>query len=205
MPNDSASGGYLAPENGTPSLSVDGAFDAILQGVVAGIVGLPGTLVRPRWQATPPPEPEVTVDWCAIGVVDESPDLGNASITHVDSEDGGQGADFIQVNDEAQILASFYGPNARGNAALLRNGLMIPQNREALQRQNIALCGIPSPARFVPAIVSMQTQRRVDLTFSLRRANVIEAPVRNLEAARLTLETDRGIEQTVVQGSTPPP
>ena len=188
MPNDSASKGYLAPEGATPTLSPDDAFDAILQALVVGVVGLASNLVRPRWQSMPPPEPEVGIDWCAIGVTDEDPE-SMPFVTHDGTADSGAGADYVQVNDTATMLASFYGPSARGNAARLRVGLMVAQNREALQLLNMGLVGMPSPSRFIPAIVSMQTQRRVDINFAIRRANVFQVPVRNLASVKFVLTT----------------
>lgn len=205
MPNDSASGGYLVPENGTPTLSDDDVFDGVLHDLVVGCTGLPGRLVRPRWQPTPIAEPEVATDWCAIGVVDETPE-SMPFVTHRGADDGGQGADFVQVNDEVQVLASFYGPNARQNAKALRNGLMVAQNRELLTRLNMGLVAMPSPARFIPAIVSMQTQRRVDVTFAIRRADVIQVPVRNIATVQGVLNTDAPAKEwPFEQGSTPPP
>ena len=205
MPNTSATGGPLLPENGTPTLAPDDPFDTFLQALVVGVTGMTGTMVRPRWQATPIAEPEAGTDWCAIGVTEEDPDEGRPFVTHRGSEDSGLGADFVQVNDTASILASFYGPNARGNASALRIGLMVAQNREVLQRANMGLVGMPGAARFLPAIVSMQTQRRVDIPFAIRRPNVIEVAVRNLLAVKVTLYPDNHTPQSTTQGATPPP
>ncbi len=205
MANDSASGGYLLPENDTPTLDPDDAFDDFLQALVVGITGLPGQFVRPRWQPVPPAEPEPGTDWCAIWVTEEDPDGGLPIVTHVGTEDAGLGADFVQVNDKASILASFYGPAARGNASALRIGLMVAQNREVLQRAGMGLVGMPGPSRLIPSIVSMQTQRRVDLPFEIRRPNVIEVAVRNLLAVKFTLYPGAHTPQTKTQGATPPP
>ncbi len=203
--SDSSTGGVLLPEGGTPTLASDDPFDDFLQALVVGVTGMRGSLVRPRWQPEPPSEPEADTDWCAIGVTGEAPDGGLPVITHVGTEDAGLGADFVQVNDTASILASFYGPGARGNAAALRMGLMVPQNREVLQRANMGLVGMPGEARFIPAIVSLQTQRRVDVPFEIRRPNVIEVAVRNLVAVKITLYPNTLTPQTKTQGATPPP
>jgi hypothetical protein len=203
--NTSATGGPLLPENGTPTLAPDDPFDDLIQTIVVGVTGMPGNLVRPRWQSIPLAEPEAGTDWCAIGVIDETPDAGRPYVTHIGTEDAGLGADFVQVNDTASILASFYGPSARGNAMALRMGLMVPQNREVLQRAHMGLVGMPSPTRFVPSIVSMQTQRRADISFEVRRPNTIEVAVRTLLSAKLMLYPDAGKIQTATQGSTPPP
>src|SRR5574340_383319 len=67
MANTSATGGYLSPDASALPLEGD-ALDALLQGMVVGITGLPGAMVRPRWQSVVPKQPEPTVDWCAIGI-----------------------------------------------------------------------------------------------------------------------------------------
>ena len=205
MSNDSSTGGYLLPEDGTPLLEPDDPFDTFLQALVVGITGIPGNLCRPRWQPVPLAEPEVGSDWCAIGVTQEDPDEGRPFVTHSGTEGSGLGTDFVQVGDTASILASFYGPNARANASALRMGLMVAQNREVLQRANMGLVGMPGVSRFIPAIVSMQTQRRVDVPFEIRRPQVIEVAVRNLLAVKVTLYPDAGTPQTAIQGSTAPP
>jgi hypothetical protein len=211
MSNTSASGGYLAPSSALPP--EDNAFDAVFQALVVGITALPGNLVRPRWQPVPLAQPEATVNWCAVGVIDETPAPGKGMITHDGADNGGLGSDTLQVNDEAEILASFYGPNARQFANLFRDGLMLPQNREALEfpppgtnaQELYRLRGIPSPARFVPEIVNQVTVRRVDVSFRILRANVTVWPVENILEVQGVLNTDRGDQFPFTQGSTPPP
>ena len=55
MSNTSATGGYLA---GQLAPLADDELDDAIQAAVASISGLPGDLVRPRWQpAGPSPRP----------------------------------------------------------------------------------------------------------------------------------------------------
>lgn len=190
MSNTSASGGYLSPSSPLPP--EDNALDDIIQAIVVGVTGLPGTLVRPRWQPVPPPQPEATADWCAIGVIEEDPQTLRAMITHDGADNGGLGSDTLQVNDQIEILASFYGPNARSFALLLRNGLMVPQNREAMELENLRLYDMPSPARFVPETVNQITVRRVDVSFRLVRTTVTVWPVENILEVEGVLNTDDG-------------
>lgn len=197
MTNTSASGGYLSPSSALPP--EDDAFDNIIQALVVGITALPTNLVRPRWQPVPPAQPEATVNWCAIGVTEEEPQDGRPAITHDGADNGGLGSDTLQVNDEAEILASFYGPNARSFANLFRDGLMVPQNREALefpppsgnQQQIYRIIQMPSSARFVPEIVNQKTVRRVDVSFRVKRANITVWPVENILTVQVDLTTDR--------------
>jgi len=140
MSNDSSTGGYLVPSSPPPL--EDSALDAILQGVVVGITGLPGTMVSPRWQPVVRKQPEAVVDWCAIGVVSETPEF-SAYTRHWPGEPSdpddraGQGYDEQIRHETLEVMASFYGPNSRGNANMFRAGLAVAQNREALYFQNM--------------------------------------------------------------------
>jgi hypothetical protein len=185
--NDSSTGGYLAPTTALPA--EDAALDAILVGLVAGVVGLPGNLVRPRWQLVPPTQPEASTDWCAIGVVDEDPDP-NISLLH---SGVGQGSSTSVDNDIITVLASFYGPSARGNAKVLRTGLMIPQNREKLYFVGLALVEIPGKSRFLPDMVNQRTLRRVDISMRFRRRTVLNWTILNLLQMQGTVATDLGV------------
>ena len=133
MANDSSTGGYLAPFVTTPPTE-DGDLDAQLQALVVGITGLDDTLVRPRWQPVVPKQPGRTIDWCAIGVITTAPD-DTAAIIHTSA--AGVEQDTLQRHEVIEVMASFYGPNANGYLARLRDGLSIAQNREALQAQGL--------------------------------------------------------------------
>lgn len=185
--NDSSTGGFLAPSTTLPV--EDKALDQILEALIVGINGLPGTLVRPRWQLDPAFMPEVTTDWCAIGVTDEEPEF-NMALMH---QAAGQGTSISYDNDIVTVLASFYGPTARGNAKFLRTGLMIPQNRETLYYTGLALMEIPGKSVFIPEIVNTKTLRRVDLTMKFRRRTALTWPILNLLEFQGTLENDTGI------------
>jgi hypothetical protein len=70
-PPNSASGGYLVPVSPLPL--DDEELGRRLSNVVAGVTGIPGNLVRPRWQKNPPPIPDEGVDWVAVGVTSYRP------------------------------------------------------------------------------------------------------------------------------------
>lgn len=183
---DSATGGFLAPI--TPLPAEDDALDKILQALVVGVTGLPGHLVRPRWQETPPTQPEAYTNWAAIGVVDEDPE-SNVSIVH---HSDGEGWSTTIDHDMITVLASFYGPMARGNAKKLRTGLMLRQNRETLFYTGLALAEMPDKSRFVPDIVNQQTLRRVDISLIFRRRTVLDWGILNLKQMQGALTTDAG-------------
>lgn len=59
MPQDTTTPGYLPPST---SPAYDAALDQMFHDLVMGITGLTGDLVRPRWQAEPPQQPEHSVN-----------------------------------------------------------------------------------------------------------------------------------------------
>lgn len=162
MANVSATGGFLAPVGQQQPHGDD--FEDQIQAVVVGITGLPGDLVRPRWQPTPPTQPPADVDWAALGITDVDSDW-DAVVTH---DGAGQGVDRLQRHETVDLLVSFYGPNGRAKAALLRDGLSISQNRETLFLANM---GLRSVGRIItaPALVNEQWVARFDVAVSIRR------------------------------------
>ena len=196
MSNDSSTGGYLQPTSAAPA--EDDALDNILQQLVVGITGLPGSLVRPRWQPVMPKMPEPSVDWCAIGVTQEDP-LDHGAQWHIGRDTSGTNPNGYSVSLDwvvITVLASFYGPNARGNATLLRSGLLIAQNREALTGTGISLLERPGVLRFVPQIENEQTWRRVDIEMRFNRAIQRTWAIDDLLDAHGDLLTDRPDSQT---------
>ena len=165
----------------SPPPAEDAAFDTALQAVVVAVTGLPSNMVRPRWQLVAPPQPEPEADWCAIGVVDETPE-DNTYSRHDYTAAAGNGETTTQTNVTVQILASFYGVNAKGYAALMRDGLMIAQNREALTVQSVSLVAMPDPVLFVPTMLNERAYPRADVRFRLRRAMVRVWPIRNIKS-----------------------
>lgn len=183
MPNNSSSGGYLVPA-ASPAPVQDDVLDDALGDMVAAITGLTrDTAVLPRFQAEPPNLPDVGTNWVAIGVQDSEPDF-NAAVTH--SSSGGTGADTLQRNEVLDLLCSFYGPNAKANAALLSDGLQIPQNREALRAQNIAVVDTGKPTRG-PVLLKNKWFNRVDLTIRFRRLSLRVYPILDLATANGTV------------------
>lgn len=186
MANDSSTGGFLSPISSLPS--EDAALDLVLQALVVGVVGLPGNLVRPRWQEVPPTQPEAGTDWVAIGVTEEDPEP-NISLIHNAAGDGSSTSIDVDI---ITVLASFYGPNARGNAKTLRTGLMIAQNREFLFNTGLALMEAPSKSRFLPDLVNQKTLRRVDISMRFRRRTVLNWAILNVLQFEGSLITQDG-------------
>jgi hypothetical protein len=209
MANDSSTGGYLAPVDAQPPPE-DAALDAIFQTMVAGITGIPGSLVRPRWQPVVPKQPEANVNWCALSVSSQTMDAGPA-IMHQSSyfqdvvaSDGspvttadGSAADAVNLNgrdvmlrhEDIEVLCSFYGPNAKGFAHQLVDGLYVAQNNEQIKALDMAFTGT-SDVRAAPDMVNEQWIRRYDLTLHFRRKVTRTYAVLNLLSADVDYHSD---------------
>lgn len=196
MTNTSATGGYLVPESAAPL--ADDALDGILQVAVAGITGLPGALVRPRWQATPPQQPDAWTDWIALGVMGEEPDA-NPAILHKPGEDSGLGTDHMQRHVTVDVLVSCYGPNASGYAGMIRDGIVLSQNFGTLRDAGLSFISA-GRAVLAPTLTNERWIRRVDLPLTFRRRIDRTYPIRNLLSAVGSIATDDGTNE---QWSTP--
>jgi len=212
MTNDSSTGGYLLPSTPTvqnPPILEDAVFDTFIQNLVVGITGLPGNLIFPRWQVTPPNLPSITTNWAAIGVQEEQadtfvyeahnpvtpgapfPPAPNPPVTPP-----ANGYDVQIYHEVVTILCSFYGPNARSYAKLLRDGLAVAQNREVLQLAGMGLVSV-GKVLAVPSIVNTQWYYRVDLPVVIRREIVRNYPILNIVSSQITITSDRGATVTI--------
>lgn len=184
MANDSSTGGPLAPAP-TPAPLEGKDLDRFLQQFVVGITGMTPTAVRPRWQLEPPNTPELPDSWAAVGVHDRRADTF-ATERHRAT---GDGENIVFRQEFLDVLVSFYGPDAGQNAALLRDGLSVAQNREALTNANISLTSTGDVLR-APTLVGSRWQNRCDITLYLARAVLRVYPVLSLASAHGTIITD---------------
>lgn len=187
MANDSSTGGYLSPVSpAVPEQDAD--LDALLQPMVAGITGLAGSMVRPRWQPVVPRMPEIGDDWCAIGVVRVTPE----DTPYIRHDPGSSGSDVHTQHEVLEVLASFYGPASGRYAGILRAGIFVEQNREQLRSHGIALVSAGQIVQ-APDLLNQQWRRRMDLTLTLRRVVTRTYQVLNIQSAEALIHTDMGI------------
>lgn len=185
--NDSSTGGYVVPSSTGGDLN-DAALAQFLQQIVVGIVGLPGPMVRPRWQAEPPNIPDFGTNWAAIGPGQRDRDTFSAQVHNP----AGQGSTTVIRNRTLEILCSFYGPLAETNTELLAQGLEVSQNREVMQLAGFNLIGGASKPIIVPVLIKQRWQYRVDTNFMLRQQQKYTYPILNLEGAQATLTAEEG-------------
>lgn len=138
------------------------ATEDVLHDLVVGLTGLPGDLVRPRWQPRPPQTPSPDTSWCALGVTGrDSP--GSQLRSTADGEGWA-----VETHETLDVLISFYGPQASALALAVREGLRVPLNRETLRAANMALVRAGQMAN-APELVNNAWLRRVDLPLTFRR------------------------------------
>ena len=201
-PNSSEAIGYLVPVSTPPDEDIALAVD--LQRLVVGLTGLPGQLVRPRWQPVPPKQPEANVDWCGIGVLSQASD-DNISLRHDGTANGGLGSSTSFEYQTLEVMASFYGPGSGGHANALRAGLMIAQNREAMFLSDMALVGVPDKTARLPELVNDVWIDRIDLTFYVRRKVTRTWLIENLNGVTITTKSDQPPGNEITQTVTVAP
>lgn len=190
MTNTSATGGVLLPQQPYPL--DDDQLDALIQGLVTACTGIDGSLVRPRWQASPPKQPLVNVNWCAIGITGSSVDAGPV-ITYDPINNVGPYA----RHETLDLVATFYGPNSKQYCALLRDGLAIPQNTDVLRANDMAYvsCG---PIRTYPELVNEVWRKRQDMGVTLRRKVTRTYQIQNIAIVAVDLIDDTVVNDSIV-------
>lgn len=180
---DSTASGYLAPLTPAPAEDVD--LDQVLCRAVTGITSLSDSLVVVKGLPKPALQADRPATWCAVGVtgIDAPP---NVDVVHDGEAAGGLGQSRHFRQEEIEVTASFYGPFARQTAALLRDGLEVGQNRDALEAAGLVYV---QPERITGLADFTNTQfiRRADLVFRLRRMVGRTYAIRNVVSLAGTL------------------
>jgi hypothetical protein len=185
MPNDSSTGGYLTPTSNNDLNDI--ALAKFLQQIVVGIVGLPGNMVRPRWQAEPPNIPDFGTNWAAIGPGSRKRE--EFSYTRANGT-----STTVVRNRTMDILCSFYGPLAETNSEILAMGLEVSQNREVMQLAGFNIIGGAGDSVIVPDQRKMRWQYRVDIPFTIRQQQQYTYAVLDLLSAQGTITLQSGTE-----------
>jgi hypothetical protein len=202
VPNDSTTGGYIVDVPPPPATVED--LQSALQQAVAGLAGLPGSLVRPRWQPVPPAQPPVDVTWVSIGVTmveaDEYPYLlhvGGVTLAGATAP----GYTIMQRHQTITVVTTFYGPQADALAAQVRDAFYVPQNYENLFPVGLKLRTIHDLQR-APELMNQQYVDRADLRMEFRAMIERVYPIRDLDGADFTINTDQGSETFQVREDT---
>lgn len=186
---------YVLP-NTLPAVLADADLEDLFQGVLSGISGISGDLVRPRWQPEPPNQPDFNVNWAALGITTMPADkfvflrMIDAATTE------------LQCSEELDVLVSFYGPNCQNFASRWRDGLQIQQNRAALTAQKVKLITV-GDQRQVPALFKQVWTKRIDIPTRFRRWVVRRYSQAAIESATVGLDNELYITPIVVNPPTP--
>ena len=183
LANTSATAGYLGPTSAPPADDLD--LDTLIGTLIAGVTGLPGDMVRPRWQETQPRIPGVRETWVAVGVTVTTADDTPAQIHHGE----GDGLTVLRTFYRLDVLASFYGPKGDAYAKLTRDGLYVDQNREAMRANGLNLVGF-EPIRRIPEIIATGARRKSDLAFRLTQGVERTYPILNITSAAGTIQAE---------------
>jgi hypothetical protein len=182
--------GYVAPSSTTKELN-DIGLDRFLQQLVAGIAGMPGFFVFPRWQPEPPNQPRFGTDWAAVGKVNSARDTF-AYVQHSTNPNNFyDSSDMVDRSEVVEIMASFYGPNADSNGQLFSMGLALPQNRWTMQLNGYGLVSA-GDAVVVPALIKQRWVHGIDVHFRLRRRQDYIYPSPNVIACDVTIAAQEG-------------
>lgn len=183
--NTSATGGWMLPNNAPAPLEGKALLDKIQETLVA-LSGIDTKLVRPRFQTEPPNIPDFGNAWLSFGIIRRPSDT-NPVIVHDGAAAAGNGQDSFQRQEELRILCSFYDQGSTGEAymraGLVRDGLTIPQNMEALQLSGIYL-GYTGELTELPSLLKTKWLYRVDLDICFRRQIDRTYRVLNIESAQ---------------------
>lgn len=158
-----------------------------LQTVFVGISGLAGSLVRPKWQPEPPKQPDITVDWMAMGVDTQTPDANGYTDTQED------GTFQTQRHELLDISCDIYGPNCERTAGLIRDGFQVQTNLESLRQANMGFVET-GPMRHLPDLVNQRFIDRIIMNVIIRREIQRVYPVPTLLSASGAIHTLLGGE-----------
>ena len=185
--NNSTTRGYLAQTDAPPAEDID--LDMLIQPAVVGITGMLDALVVIKGQEVPPDQPDRPVTWCAIGTTGIDQDQYPSEV-HVGSAEGGQGISRFFLGEEIEVMASFYGPQARAMASRLAAGLKVQQNTDQLRASGLAYVRFERLTNLAD-LENEEYVRRCDAVFLLRRMVGRTYSIRNVErlAAEAVVDT----------------
>lgn len=173
----------------TSMLDDDVLFD-FFHDFIAGVTGLGGQHVVPRWQENPPNLEAFGNNWCGFGITAYKTDTFAAEVQKV-------GFAELHRHEEMEIQCSFYGTNAAAYARLLRDGMQVSQNLESFSLNNMGLINSGDLLN-VPSLVKERWQHRVDFPFYVRRQIVREYPILELLGSNITVNNEHYIETIAV-------
>lgn len=176
MNNDSTAPGYLTPAGAGPAY--DEGLEREISRWIRGLTGLPAKLVYPRWTDPQQAIPKNGTTWCAFGVTGIQEDFNPAYM---------QGAESAEQwsHETVSVIVCFYGPAGLTAATQFRDGMLLAQNNDELNRAGLTFM---QQGRILnlPELINNQWVRRYDLSVDLRRKIIREYGIKTLASAPVT-------------------
>lgn len=173
MSNDSTTRGYLTPADDGPDYDED--LEREISRWIRGVSGLPAERVYPRWTDPQRAIPKNGTTWCAFGITGIQEDFNPAYV---------QGAESAEQwsHETVSIISCFYGPAGLATATRFRDGMLVAQNNDELNRAGLTLM---QQGRILnlPELINNQWVRRYDLSVDLRRKIIREYGIKTLASA----------------------
>ena len=159
MYNTSATGGYLKPIN---NITIDGVeLRNAIGDILVGVSGLSNDLVRPAYQNNTPPRVSIDTNWIAFFIQERRGDANSYQ-----EEDNSGEKLLLTRHEELDILLSFYGPDCMSYASLIREGLELQQNSEAMNALGMAFVRVGEMS-YIPELINERYYERVDCLLTL--------------------------------------
>lgn len=181
---------FILPEP-LPSPLEDPVLTDAIQATVAGVTGLAGQWVRPRWQPEPPNQPDFSVNWAAVGITGFDDEL----YTYEKQID--EATRQLERSQDLTMLVSFYGPLANRYAGIFKDGIMIEANRFALGAVGLKLKEVQR-SRNLPALVKEKYLNRIDVPVILSRRIIRTYKLNSINQAWVGLDNEYYITPIIV-------
>lgn len=165
------------------SLDDDDLFN-FFHDFIAGLTGLAGNLVLPRWQPEPPNIPATAPNFAAFGVTTYKADTYAADVLKA------AGTFEIHRHETIELLVSFFGLNCGALGRIFRDGIQVEQNRDVLSMNNFGLLEC-NDVVMAPTLFKERWLRRADVAFSVRRQVVRGFPVQPLVGAIISVNNEK--------------
>ncbi|HDX9033766.1 TPA: hypothetical protein ROV54_002823, partial [Staphylococcus aureus] len=118
----------LTPIGDSPPYDED--LERLISRWIRGVTGLAATLVYPRWTDPQKQIPKNGTTWCAFGITGIQEDFNPAYV---------QGEENTEQwsHETVSLILCFYGPQGLAMATRFRDGLLVSQNNDELNRSGL--------------------------------------------------------------------
>jgi len=171
LPNTSQYDGFIFPTHLYKPL-LDAPLLDVIHDWIAGITGLKGDHVIPKWQRESNNPYDIADTWVSFGIMKRKADTFACEVW----EDTRY---ILSRNESIRLLASFYGDQADQYVSIFREGMQVSQNLDFLRARNMTL-SYSGDIVNVPEMIKYEWVYRQDLAFEIVRQIRYNYPILNL-------------------------